>query len=130
MQKTCQPCPELFFNEANKAEICVEPDIYFDEKDENIFTEEETKLRKNFYTFSNALFLMDSTEKLLEIVHTKKELHILRLRLKGMSYREIAFFLKIGLASIARFVRKVSLHNPQVGILLENAPSFRNRNIP
>ena len=130
MPKTSPPCPELFFNEANKTEISVEPDIYFDEKDENIFTAEERENRKNFYTISNALFLMESTEKLLEIVHTRKELNILRLRLKGRSYREIAFFLKIGLASIARFVRKVSLHNPQVGILLENAPSFRNRNIP
>lgn len=130
MPKTSPPCPELFFNEANKAEISVEPDIYFDEKDENIFTAEERENRKNFYTFSNALFLMESTEKLLEIVHTRKELNILRLRLKGRSYREIAFFLKIGLASIARFVKKVSLHNPQVGILLENAPSFRNRKIP
>lgn len=130
MPKTSPPSPELFFNEANKAEISVEPDIYFDEKDENIFTAEERENRKNFYTFSNALFLMESTEKLLEIVHTRKELNILRLRLKGRSYREIAFFLKIGLASIARFVKKVSLHNPQVGILLENAPSFRNRKIP
>ena len=121
-------CP-LFFNEDHKAEISIEPDIYFDEKEEKSIPE-DTEKRERFYTFANAVFLLESTERLLEIVHTKKELHILRLRLKGMSYREIAFFLKIGLASIARFVRKVSLHNPQVGILLENAPSFRNRNIP
>ena len=56
MPKTSPPCPELFFNEANKAEISVEPDIYFDEKDENIFTAEERENRKNFYTISNALF--------------------------------------------------------------------------
>ena len=130
MSKTSLSCRELFFSEDNKAEISVEPDIYFDEKDENLFTIPETEERKNFYTISNAVFLMESTEKLLEFVHTKKELHILRLRLKGKSYREISFFLKTGLASIARFVKKVSLHNPQIGLLLENAPALRNRNIP
>mgnify|MGYP002514441926 CR=1 FL=1 len=38
--------------------------------------------------------------------------------------------LREALTRIARFVKKVSLHNPQIGILLENAPSFRNRKIP
>ena len=69
-------------------------------------------------------------EKLLSLVHSGKELKILRMRLNGMSYREIAASLHIGLASINRFIRRISLRNEEVGFLLENAPALRNRNIP
>ena len=134
MKYTHQNGESLFFNENNKAEMTVEPDIYFDEKDEKAVSTENSKKKKNprekFYTSSNAVFLLESTERLLEIVHSGKELKILQMRLKGMNYRTIASIQKIGLASIARFIRRVSRHHPRIGFLLENAPYLQREKIP
>ena len=110
-------------------EASVEPEIYFDEKEtppENSGKERSS----SFCTRSNALFLLDGMEKLLSLVHSGKELKVVRMRLKGMNYREIAFHLHMGLASINRLVRRIALRSPEVGFLLENARDLREEREP
>ena len=109
-------------------DLAVEPEIYLDEKEEDLSSLPEKE--EIPHTFSDAFFFLDTMDRVLALVHSRKELKILRMRLKGMSYRQIASSLHIGLASINRFIKRIASRNPQVGILLENAPSLRNRNIP
>lgn len=123
------PSRRSVFPLERESEGSVEPEIYFDEKEtppENSGKERSS----SFCTRSNALFLLDGMEKLLSLVHTGKELKVVRMRLKGMNYREIAFHLHMGLASINRLVRRIALRNPEVGFLLENARDLREEREP
>ena len=121
---------EMCFTENSRVEISVEPDIYFDEDPGSVqFSAPHSGKEPPFYTFSNAVFFLECMEKLLSLVHSGKELKILRMRLNGMSYREIAASLHIGLASINRFIRRISLRNEEVGFLLENAHSLQKKDI-
>lgn len=122
----------LAFDEQKKMELTVDPEIYFDEKEEEYEQDERKKVPGNdhtFYTVSHAVFLLDSMERILDLVHSGKELKILRMRLAGKSYREIASSLHIGLASINRLIRRISLRNAQVGFLLENAQYLQEKRL-
>lgn len=120
----------IYFNGEGNAVPVMEPDIYFDEKEDFSSPEKREKVllknigernQEEYYSYENALFLLSCLEKLLFLVRSGKELKILRMRLNGMSYREIGTSLHIGLASINRFVKRIALRNPQVGFLLEHA---------
>lgn len=134
MEKNRREKEQIFFNEKGNAEPVVEPDIYFDEKESFPLPEKREfppqgniAVPQEYFTYENAVFLLSCLEKLLAMIHSGKELKILRMRLNGMSYRQIASSLHIGLASINRLVRRVALHNPQVGFLLENVSSVTKK---
>lgn len=121
---------EMCFTDDRRVEITVEPDIYFDEEPSPAPASVPSSGKiPDLHTFSNAVFFLECMEKLLSLVHSGKELKILRMRLQGMSYREIASSLHIGLASINRFIRRISLRNGEVGFLLENAHTLQKKDV-
>lgn len=89
------------------------PEIYYDEpepagKDEAWLGE---------FSVSAAATLA-ALEKLLTMLDSRRDWKIVRLRARGLSYPSIANQLGIGVATVVRLMRKIEMHNPELGYLL------------
>lgn len=107
---------------AEDSEEVTYPEIYFDDPPEDapVFPAPG----KPSYTAKEVLYAL---EKLLSFVHNGRELKLLQLRMRGLSFREMARETHISHGAIVRFFLRVKKTSPEAGIFLEHTPIWAGK---
>lgn len=92
------------------------PEIYYDEP---VYRGRSEKTLEEFS--ASPARILAAFEKLLNMLHNRRDWQIVRMRANGLSYPLIARQLGIGVATIVRLMRKIEMHNPELGYLLAHA---------